>query len=44
VFTLPSAWSDFDVAADGRFLAVVPLTRPAELPLTVIVNWTPEVR
>ena len=44
LFTLPSAWSDFDVASDGRFLAVVPLTRPAELPLTVIANWTPEVR
>ena len=39
------AWSDFAVTADGkRFLAVVPQAFAGEQPLTVILNWTAEVR
>ena len=39
------AWSDFAVSADGkRFLAVVPQAFAGEQPLTVILNWTAEVR
>ena len=38
-------WTDFDVSADGkRFLAVVPQAFAGEQPLTVILNWTAEVR
>jgi len=38
-------WSDFAVSADGkRFLAIVPRAYAGEQPLTVIVNWTAEVR
>ena len=38
-------WADFAVAADGkRFLAVVPQAFAGEQPLTVILNWTSEVR
>ncbi len=38
-------WVDFAVAADGkRFLAVVPQAFAGEQPLTVILNWTAEVR
>jgi len=38
-----SAWLDFDVSPDGkRFLAIVPEVVADELPLNVIVNWTPE--
>jgi serine/threonine protein kinase/Tol biopolymer transport system component len=37
-------WADFDVSPDGkRFLAIVPKVVADELPLNVIVNWTPEV-
>jgi Tol biopolymer transport system component len=42
LFTLAAnaTWMDFDVALDGqKFLAVVPETNPAALPLTVIANW-----
>ena len=35
----PYAWADFDVTADGRFFAHVPLTVAAEQPFTVLVNW-----
>lgn len=39
------AWSDFAVSADGkRFLAVVPQVFAGEQPLTVILNWTAEIR
>jgi eukaryotic-like serine/threonine-protein kinase len=39
------AWTDFDVSGDGkRFLAVVPQAFAGEQPLTVILNWTSEVR
>ena len=46
LFTFPErAWSDFAVSADGkRFLAVVPQAFAGEQPLTVILNWTAEVR
>ena len=39
-----SAWTDFDVSLDGRrFLAVIPQAAN-EQPLTVVLNWTAEVR
>jgi Tol biopolymer transport system component len=39
------AWADFAVSADGtRFLAVVPQSFAGEQPLTVIANWSAEVR
>lgn len=46
LFILPGrGWSDFAVTADGkRFLAVVPQAFAGEQPLTVILNWTAEVR
>jgi Tol biopolymer transport system component len=46
LFTLQGrAWSDFAVTADGkRFLAVVPQGFAGEQPLTVILNWTAEIR
>jgi Tol biopolymer transport system component len=46
LFPLPGrAWDDFAVSADGkRFLAVVPQAFAGEQPLTVILNWTAEVR
>jgi len=34
-----SAWLDYDVARDGRFIAVVSEVVGAEQPLAVIVNW-----
>jgi Tol biopolymer transport system component len=34
-----SGWGDFDVAPDGRFLAVVRTRLAAQQPMTVIVNW-----
>jgi Tol biopolymer transport system component len=33
------AWSDFDVAPDGRFVAIVRESVGAQQPLTVVVNW-----
>ena len=33
------AWSSYDVAPDGRFLAIVPEALASEQPLTVVVNW-----
>ena len=36
------AWSDFDVSADGRILAIVP--QPANhAPLTAVLNWARDV-
>ncbi len=35
------AWSDFDVAPDGRFVAIVAESVGAQQPLTVVVNWRP---
>jgi Tol biopolymer transport system component len=32
-------WSDYDVARDGRFLAIVAESVAAREPLTVLVNW-----
>ena len=33
------AWLDYDVARDGRFIAVVSEVVGAEQPLAVLVNW-----
>jgi Tol biopolymer transport system component len=38
LFDVPR-WLDFDVARDGRFIAVVTQIVAAEQPLAVIVNW-----
>jgi Tol biopolymer transport system component len=35
------AWLDYDVAKDGRFIAVVSQKVAGEQPLAVIVNWSP---
>ncbi len=41
-FSLPPlGWADFDVAADGRLLALVKVADGGEAPLTVITGWTP---
>ena len=37
-------WGDFDVARDGRFVAIVAEVLGREQPLSVIVNWKPEGR
>jgi hypothetical protein len=38
-------WEDFAVSRDGkRFLAVVPQAFAGERPLSVILNWSAEVR
>ncbi|HEU5249093.1 MAG TPA: hypothetical protein VFW15_03835, partial [Thermoanaerobaculia bacterium] len=45
LFTLEGrgSWPDFEVAPDGRrVLAIVPEVVADELPLSVVVNWTPE--
>jgi hypothetical protein len=34
----------YDVAPDGRFLAVVPALFAARKPLIVIVNWVPHAK
>jgi hypothetical protein len=46
LFAVPAyaQWSDFDVAGDGRFLAVTPFQRAGGQPFSVILNWTAEVR
>jgi hypothetical protein len=36
-------WLDFDVARDGRFIAVVSQKITGEQPLAVIVNWPQSV-
>ena len=33
------AWLDFDVAPDGRFVAVVRESLGAQQPLTVVTDW-----
>jgi len=35
-------WLDYDVARDGRFIAVVSQKITGEQPLAVIVNWSPQ--
>ena len=35
-------WASYDIAPDGRFLAIVPEALTSEQPLTVVVNWTSE--
>jgi len=44
LFLLPGrrVWKDYDVAPDGRFLAIVTDVRGDEQPLTVVLNWTAE--
>ena len=45
VFTMPGAGlTDYDVAPDGRFLAIVPETFANQQPMTVIVNWPAKLR
>jgi len=46
LFTLQGkyGWASYDVAHDGRFLAIVPESLSSEQPLTVVVNWTAESR
>jgi hypothetical protein len=41
LFTMPGKyrWAGYDVAPDGRFLAIVPDALASEQPLTVVVNW-----
>jgi eukaryotic-like serine/threonine-protein kinase len=34
-------WRHFDVAADGRFLAIVKQVVAQEQPLNVVLNWAP---
>ena len=44
LFTLKGKpWKAFDVAPDGRFLAVVPQTLAGEQPLNVVLNWTADL-
>jgi serine/threonine protein kinase len=38
------AWASYDVAPDGRFLAIVPEALASEQPLTVVVNWMAGMR
>jgi dipeptidyl aminopeptidase/acylaminoacyl peptidase len=40
LFATAPRWSEFDVDASGRFVAVVTESRGAQQPLTVVVNWT----
>jgi serine/threonine protein kinase len=41
LFTIKGkGWQSFDVAPDGRFLAVVPQIFAGEQPLNVVLNWT----
>jgi hypothetical protein len=46
LFTLAHrTWNDFNVSPDGqRFVAIVPERLAREQPVTVILNWTPDVR
>ena len=41
LFALPGkyGWATYDVAPDGRFLAIVPEALASEQPLTVVLNW-----
>ena len=38
------SWTSFDISPDGRFLAIVPRLMANEQSLTVVLNWTAEVR
>jgi Tol biopolymer transport system component len=45
VFRFPPGMVDYDVAAGGkRFLAAVPISQGAEVPFTVVQNWTKLLR
>ena len=37
-------WSAYDIAPDGRFLAVIPVQTSGQQPLTVIVNWPATIK
>jgi serine/threonine protein kinase/Tol biopolymer transport system component len=37
-------WNAYDLAPDGRFLAVIPVQSSGQQPLTVIVNWPATLR
>jgi hypothetical protein len=37
----PRAWDGYAVAADGRFLAIVPDVVRSEAPVDVITGWRP---
>ena len=39
-----TAWNDYDVSPDRRFLAIVPDTFANQQPMTVIVNWVAKLR
>jgi hypothetical protein len=39
-----AGWVNYDVAPDGRFIALVPEQSAPAQPLTAIVNWSPAVR
>ena len=44
LFTLKGKpWRAFDVAPDGRFLAVVPQILAGEQPLNIVLNWTADL-
>jgi dipeptidyl aminopeptidase/acylaminoacyl peptidase len=36
--------ASFDVGKDGRFLIPVPIEQAANVPMTVVVNWTAELK
>jgi len=36
-------WMGFDVAPDGRFIAIVPQARAGEHPVAVVTNWTADM-
>jgi hypothetical protein len=40
----PHRWADYDVASDGRFLAIVPESVATEQPLTVLVGALGQAR
>jgi hypothetical protein len=45
LFSLPAeGWKAFDVASDGRFLAAVQEVSVTTAPLSVVSNWTSEIR
>ncbi len=45
LFSLPAeGWEAFDVASDGRFLAAIQEVSATTVPLSVVSNWTSEIR
>jgi Tol biopolymer transport system component len=44
LFEMKPSWAGFEVSSSGRFLAVVPVTRASEQPLTVVLNWQEELK